>query len=48
MNAQRADAKLAASVHTVTFGGSGLASGMYFYKLVAGSFTQTRKMLLMK
>jgi hypothetical protein len=27
---------------------SGLSSGVYFYKLTAGQFTATRKMVLMK
>ena len=34
--------------HTVTFDGSKLASGMYVYRLQAGSFTDTRKMMVLK
>jgi hypothetical protein len=37
-----------AGVHEVKFEGSGLASGMYFYRMQAGSFVQTRKLLLLK
>ncbi len=37
-----------AGIHEVSFDGSGLASGVYLYRLNAGSFTQTRKLILMK
>ena len=35
-------------VHRVTFNGSGVPSGVYFYSLSANDFTATRKMLLLK
>jgi aminopeptidase N len=34
--------------HTVRFDASALTSGIYFYKLISGSFSQVRKMLLIK
>jgi hypothetical protein len=37
-----------AGVHEVKFDGSGLASGVYLYRLQAGNFVQTRKLLLLK
>jgi hypothetical protein len=34
--------------HRVEFNGRNLSSGIYFYKLQSGSFTQTKKLILMK
>jgi len=34
--------------YEVTFDGSGLNSGVYFYQLVAGSYKETRRMILLK
>ena len=39
---------LQAGYHTVSLDASGLSSGVYLYRLTAGSFTQTRKLTLMK
>lgn len=37
-----------ADYYTVKFDGSKLSSGVYFYSLQAGSFTQTKKLILIK
>ena len=37
-----------AGYHEVRFDGSGLASGVYFYRLRAGDFVQSRKLVLLK
>ena len=37
-----------AGEHTVEFSNTGLSSGVYFYTLTAGSFNETRKLLLVR
>jgi len=37
-----------AGTYSVKFEASSLSGGVYFYKLEAGNFTQTRKLLLLK
>ena len=37
-----------AGVHEVTFDGSNLASGVYFYRLQAGDFVQSKSFVLLK
>jgi hypothetical protein len=43
-----ADGDLEAGHHTVSWDAAGLASGVYFYRLTAGQFTDRKKMLLLK
>ncbi len=45
---QLVNEELMPSNYEVRFNGKGLASGLYFYKLSAGDFTQSKKMLLIK
>jgi hypothetical protein len=37
-----------AGTHNVEFNSSGLSSGTYFYRIQAGSFSDTKKMILLK
>ena len=40
--------KLNQGSHTYTFNGSNLASGIYYYQLVAGDYREVKKMILLK
>ncbi len=42
------DDMMDAGYHTVQFDGSSLSSGIYLYRMQAGAFTQTKRLLLMK
>jgi len=42
------DRKLSASIYSVNFNANNLPSGIYFYRIIAGDYVQTKKMLLMK
>jgi hypothetical protein len=42
------DEQQSAGRYEVTFDGSNLSSGVYFYTLKAGDFTSTKKLVLMK
>ncbi|MCK5571829.1 MAG: T9SS type A sorting domain-containing protein, partial [Bacteroidetes bacterium] len=46
--ARLADGRYPAGVHEFRFDATGLASGVYLYRLEAGSFVQTRRMLLVR
>jgi hypothetical protein len=43
-----ANERRAPGIYHDTFDATGLASGVYFYRMTAGSFTQSRKMILMR
>ena len=40
--------KLSPGKYKVKFDGSTLPSGVYFYRLTAGEFTETKRMMLVK
>ena len=42
------DSEQEAGFHEVSLDGSALASGMYYYRLQAGNFTETKKLMLLK
>ena len=43
-----ADGHLEAGYHKVQWDGSDMASGIYFYRIIAGNFTDTKRMVLLK
>ncbi len=42
------DERREAGVHEIKFEGSALSSGVYFYRLLAGSFVETKRLILVK
>ncbi len=46
--ARLVDGSFGAGYHTVTFDATNLASGLYLYRIEAGDFVSSRKMILMK
>lgn len=42
------NSRMSRGVHTVSFDGSNLSSGIYLYRLEAGSFTDVKKLVLIK
>jgi hypothetical protein len=43
-----ANEEMIAGSYDVDFNGNGLASGIYYYRITAGNFSQTKKMILLK
>jgi len=46
--AELVNGEVEAGYHDVTFNGKNLASGIYFYRLQAGEFVQTKKLVLLR
>jgi hypothetical protein len=46
--AELINGEVEAGHHEVQFTASGLASGVYFYRLQAGNFTDTKQLLLIR
>jgi len=42
------DGELNAGTYSIVVDGTNLSSGVYFYTMTAGSFTETKRMVLMK
>jgi multidrug transporter EmrE-like cation transporter len=39
---------MSVGVHTAIWNASGFASGVYYYRIIAGNFIETKKLLLLK
>jgi photosystem II stability/assembly factor-like uncharacterized protein len=46
--AQLVNGEMESGYHQVTFDGRGLSSGMYFYRIIAGSLVQTRQFVMIR
>ncbi len=46
--AELANGRMATGIHTIRWNASGYPGGVYYYRLMAGEFSQTRKMMLVK
>ena len=46
--AQLVNGDMEAGYHQVQFEGNGLSSGVYFYRIQAGDFVETKRLLLLK
>ena len=46
--AQLVNEEKSAGTHEVKFNGTNLSSGIYFYRITSGNFTQTKKLMLLK